>query len=124
MRARFSIGIGAETVDPVVVGSRECTWLTSDRRVYYMAVLPDNMDLDSVMRGYEEPVALTIAGKRAVQTYSSRTFRDRECLVFVEDEGTHLLNFQYEPASEERSSTHAQVCEKAKAFAEQVVASL
>ncbi|ODV09070.1 MAG: hypothetical protein ABT15_00085 [Pseudonocardia sp. SCN 73-27] len=123
-RAQFSIGIGTETIDPVVVGSRECTWSTPDRRVYYMAVLPDSMDLDSVLRGYEEPVASTIAGKRAAQTYSSRTFKDRECLVFVEDEGMHLLNFQYEPASEERSSTHAQVCEKATAFAERVIASL
>lgn len=123
-KAQFSIGAGSETVDPVVVGVRECTWSTEDRRVFYVAILPDRMNLDSVMRGYDEPVVLTIAGKRAVQTYSSQRFKDKECLVFVEYGGVHLLNFQYEPAFGEEPSTHAQVCETTKAFAEQVVASL
>ncbi len=123
-RAQFLIGVGHETAEPVVMGARECTWRTADRRVFFLAILPDRMDMDSVMRGYDHPIATTVAGKRAAQTYSSTAQKDRECLVFVEVAGAQLLNFQYEPGTEERSSTHAQVCEKATSFAERVVASL
>jgi hypothetical protein len=123
-RAQFSLDAGRETPEPVVVGSRECTWRTSEREVYYVAVLPARMNMDSVMRGYEVPVVSTVAGRRAATTYSSATFKDLECLLFVEVAGTRLLNFQYEPAVDEKSSTHAQVCEKTTAFAEQVMAGL
>ncbi|WP_098959564.1 DUF3558 family protein [Pseudonocardia sp. N23] len=124
-RAQFSIDVGRETEQEVVEGARGCTWESSDGdRTYFLAILPERMSIDSVMRGYDEPVASTVAGKRAVETYSSRTFKDRECLVFVEVADARLLNFQYEPGVGEKLSTRAQVCAKATAFAEWVVASL
>lgn len=121
----FGLGAAIAAEDPVVGGSRQCSWRSGKSEGnYHLASLPPRYTLNSVVAGYNDPKPVKVAGHSSLETYFSEVRKDRECILFVEVRTDLLLAFQFEPRDRTLRTSHESMCGKVREFAESVASAL
>ncbi|MGW3949358.1 DUF3558 family protein [Micrococcus luteus] len=119
----FELSAPAPEENPVIPGSRQCSWRSSKSKGnYHLVSLPPRYTLESVNSGYDDPRPGVVAGHNSLETYFSEARKDQECILFVEISAKSLLAFQFEPHDRSRTTTHESLCGTVRNFADSVVA--